>query len=360
MADHTALHDVAARAGAVFALEHGWLVPVHFGDPAREYSYACDRAALFDRSHHGKVELTGADAARFLHNLCTNDILRLAADAGCEAFLTTGQGRVVAHACVSRQATPDGREALWLDVGPGMGDKVVQHLNRYIISEQVEVADRTREFAQLHLAGPHAQAVLQRAGLAGADKLQDLHQLEHALPNGGRCAIRHHDALGVPGYDIVCPASHAASLWATLGEAGALPAGAQAYEILRIEAATPQNGVDIDETTLPQELGRTERAVSFTKGCYIGQETIARIRTYGHVNRSLVRLAVAGDAAVPPGSKLYRDGKEVGTVTSSARSPRSAGTVALAYVRRGNQEAGTPLELDAGGSRRDAEVLPAP
>ncbi|HEV3258216.1 MAG TPA: aminomethyltransferase family protein, partial [Gemmataceae bacterium] len=320
MLDRTALHDSTAGAGAVFAEDYGWLVPLHFGDVQAEYFAARKYAALFDVSHHVKVELSGADAGKFLHNLCTNDIVRLGAGAGCEAFLTTGQAKIVAHACVYRQAHSEGGDTFWLDVGPGLAENVLKHLDRFIISEQVELADRTREFAQVHLAGPEAAGVLQRVGAEEAGKLQDLQQTEHGLGAGSRCRIRRHDPLGVLGYDIVCPVSDAAAVWQSLTAAGARPAGAKAYHILRIEAGTPINGVDIDETNLPQEVGRTERTVSFTKGCYIGQETIARIRTYGHVNRSLVRLVIAGDGVVPHGSKLYRDGKEVGLVTSSTVS----------------------------------------
>jgi len=360
MPDRTPLYETAARAGAVFGEDHGWVVPAHFGDATAEYFAARDHAALFDVSHHGKVELTGADAGRFLHNLCTNDILGLRPGTGCEAFLTTGQAKIVAHVLVYRQVPADGGEAFWLDVGPGMAEKVIKHLDRYIISEQVELADRTVEFAQLHLAGPEAPGVLQRAGVEEAGRLQDLQQTEHGLGSASRCSIRRHDPLGVPGYDVVCRAADAVAVWQALTPAGARPAGAQAYQVLRVEAGTPLNGADIDETNLPQELGRTERAVSFTKGCYIGQETIARIRTYGHVNRSLVSLVITGGDAVPHGSKLYRDGKEVGLVTSSAMSPRSAATVALGYVRRGNQEPGTSLEVETGEARRGAAVVSPP
>ena len=134
----------------------------------------------------------------------------------------------------------------------------------------------------------------------------------------------------------------------------------QVYHTLRIETGTPWYGVDIDDSNLPQEVGRIDRAVSFTKGCYIGQETIARIRTYGHVNRSLVGLKADGDSPVTSKSKVIRGGKEIGHVTSSVWSPSVNSMIALAYVRRGNQDPGTPVEIDIAGQARNAVIAPLP
>lgn len=360
MSERTPLYDSAARAGAVFLEDAGWLMPAHFGDVATEYRQAREGAALFDISHHGKVEMTGADAARFLHNLCTNEIIKLPVDAGCEAFLTTAQAKVVADVLVWHLQAPDGQESLWLDLAPGTAEKVVEHLDRFIISEQVELTDRSREFAQLHLAGPEAKAVLGKALREEMPHLQDLQQMTARFGAEAACQIRRHDPLGLLGYDLVCRNGAAAVVWQALLEAGARPAGLAAYEVLRVEAGTPVDGVDISEANLPQEIGRTERAVSFNKGCYIGQETVARLRTYGHVNRSLVGLKLVTDEAVPRGSRLYRDGKDVGEVTSAVRSPRLQRGIALAYVRRGSQEPGTVLEVETPQGRRAAEVAPLP
>jgi glycine cleavage system T protein len=358
MSERTPLYEAAAQAGAVFAETAGWLVPAHYGEGAAEYYHTRRHAGFFDVSHHGQVELSGPDAVGFLHNLCTNDINRLAPGTGCEAFLTTAQAKVVARALVYRGRLPDGRDVLWLDVGPGLAGNVLQHLDRYLITEQVELAERTRELAQLHLAGPAAPAVVKQALGEDVPDLAELQHVERTLPGGAAGHVRRHDPLGVPGYDLVCPAGQAGVLWQVLVAAGARPAGLDAYEVLRVEAGTPVNGTDIDETQLPQELGRTDRAVSFTKGCYIGQETVARIRTYGHVNRSLVGLKLAGSGTVPAGARLLRDGKEVGHITSAVESPRLGTAIALAYVRRGSQEPGTVLEVE--GGRRTAIVAALP
>jgi folate-binding protein YgfZ len=333
-------------------------MPVHYGDAAAEYRRTLEAASVFDVSHHGKVEVVGPDAAKFLHNLTTNDIRQLPAGRGCEAFLTTGQARIVAAALIFH-ALPSGSEAYWLDIDPGMADKVVNHLNRYHIVEQLELTDPTRDFGQLHVAGPKAREILSQAFAAEIPQLADLEQVPLTFANLP-VVVRRHDPLGIPGFDLLMPADRAMEAWQSLRQAGAVPAGLDAYEILRVEAGTPVYGLDIDETNLPQEVGRTDRAVSFTKGCFIGQETIARIRTYGHVNRSLIGLQAAEGEAFPHRAKVVRDGSEVGHVTSSVISPRLGAAIALAYVRRGSQEPGTSVEIEMAAGRRSARVVSLP
>jgi folate-binding protein YgfZ len=336
MAEPTPLHDVATQAGAVFTEDAGWLVPEHFGDPTREYDEARSGCVLFDQSHRGKVEVTGSDAASFLNNLCTNDVKGLPAGAGCETFLTTAKAKVVAYLFLYH-AGP----AYWLDLAPGTVAAVLKHLDHYLISEQVEFADRSRDYSQIHLAGPKAESVLEQSS------------------SGGAAQVRRHDLLGMPGFDIVCPRTEVEDLWRQLVQAGAVPAGRQTFEVLRVEAGTPAQGLDIDENTFAPEAGRTAQAICYTKGCYLGQEPIVMARDRGQVNRTLLGLKLTG-GTVPPGSLLYRDGKEVGRVTSSVLAPRLGTAIALAYIRRGNQEPGTVVEVEVAGQRRSAEVRALP
>src|SRR5207248_4792230 len=163
---------------------------------------------------------------------------------------------------------------------------------------------------QLHLAGPRADEVLARLFSKSVSSLPELQFITLSFRDMPS-TIRRHSPLGVPGYDLLCPAATAADLWRALRESGAVAAGTSAFETLRIEAGTPIFGRDIDETNLPQEVGRTEKAISFTKGCYIGQETVARIRTYGHVNRSLAGLKLSGTEPAQHGDKLFKDSVEV-------------------------------------------------
>jgi tRNA-modifying protein YgfZ len=359
MAEQTPLHEMTTKAGATFTEEAGYVIPAHFGDPAAEYQQARNGAVLFDQSHRGKVELTGPEAALFLHNLCTNDVTGMPVGAGCEAFLTTAKAKVVSHLYVFHLLLHDGRPALWLDVAPGTSEKVIQHLDHFVISEQVEFADRTREFAQMHLAGTQAHHVLEKALVDDVPELDDLQHMIRTFGSDATSHIRRHSPLGLPGYDIVCLRGRAETVWQMLLRAAAKPAGRGAWEMLRVEAGTPAQGIDIDETTFAPEVGRTSQAISYGKGCYLGQEPIVMARDRGQVNRTLLGLKLP-DGPVPHNSLLFRDGKEVGRVTSSVSSPCRPFAVGLGYVRRGNQEPGTVLEVDVRGQRHPAEVAGLP
>ncbi|HEY7423035.1 MAG TPA: aminomethyltransferase family protein [Gemmataceae bacterium] len=359
MAERTPLHEQTAAAGAVFIEEAGSLVPSHFGDSVTEYDHARTASVLVDESHRGKVEVRGADAARFLHNLTTNDILNLPPGAACEAFLTTIKAKIIAYLLIYRHASSVGPPGFSLDVAPGAADKVIQYLDRFLISERVEFADHTSAFAQMHLAGPRASAIL---GQLLGEASVPAEPLRHGLAHFGGMAgswLRRHDALGLPGYDILCPAVQAANIWQRMIQVGARPAGRQACEILRIEAGLPREGADIDENTFAPEIGRIAETISYTKGCYLGQESIVMARDRGQVNRSLVGVKLPG-GPVPHNSPLFVQEKQAGRVTSSGYSPRLATAIGLAYVRRGHQEPGTPMEVDVDGKRAAAEVVKLP
>jgi folate-binding protein YgfZ len=330
--------------------------------PLDEYRAAREGAALFDLSGRGKVDVTGRDAAEFLHNLLTNDIKGLPYSRGCESFLCNAQARVLAYALVWHLKIYDdaaflsSHDSFWLDVEPGCNEKVVRHLDRHLISERAEVADRTASFAQLHLAGPRAPALLEQDGI------KDLRHLELMQLGFGSDTVqfRRSDRLGVPGFDIVCPADKAAWYREQLLGRGAVAAGPATYEVLRVEAGTPAYGKDIDESTLAPEVGRTAQAISYTKGCYLGQEPIVRVRDLGHVNRVLTGVRLAGAEPAAHGAKVWRDGKEVGHVTSSVFSPGLGTAIALAYVRRGSSDPGTALEVEVGTGREAATVASLP
>jgi folate-binding protein YgfZ len=347
MPQRSPLHEAASAARAVFREEAGWLMPAHYGDVSAEYRQARQQAALFDVSHHGRVVLSGPDARSFLHNLCTNDVKHLRTGEGIEAFLSTHKARAVAYLRVWSLQRMNGKaaEELWLDVGPGMSEPVVRHLDHYLVSEQVEIRDGSSEVAQLHLAGPAAATIV--AALP-ADASASPVRMVPSL-----------DPLGLPGYEIFCPCATAAPIWKQLRARGAVPAGLDAYELLRVEAGTPRFGIDLDEDRFVVEVNRGPRAISYTKGCYLGQEPIVMARDRGHVNRWLMGLKLSGGDAPPRGSKVFRGEQEVGQVTSAVVSPR-LGSIALAYLRRGSDAPGTAVEVEQAGARVAAEVASLP
>jgi folate-binding protein YgfZ len=356
------LAAVTAAAGAVPRDFAGWAMPASYGDPSAGYDAAVSAAALFDVSHRGKLELTGPDAPSFLHNLCTNDVTGLPLGAGCEAFFTTAKAKVVGHALVYHVRLDGGRDALMLDTEPGKAEALLKHLDRYLISEQVELADRTAEYAQMHLAGPRAKATLERALGDEVPDLDELQHMERTFGLNATCHVRRHDPLGVPGYDIVCRRERAEGVWRMLTAAGARPAGLDTYEVLRVEAGTPVDGRDFDENRFVVEVGRGPRAISYAKGCYLGQEPIVMARDRaGHVNRTLLGLALTdGGRPAPAGAKVFRGDAEVGVVSSSVASPRAGGPVALAYLRRGHQDPGTEVTVETPDGRRPAVVRALP
>ncbi|MFN4261023.1 MAG: YgfZ/GcvT domain-containing protein [Gemmataceae bacterium] len=358
MSEPTPLHGQIARHGAVCREEAGWIVPSHFGNAAEEYAAARRHAAIFDLSYRGQIQITGTDAASFLHNFCTHDIQRLPAGQGREAFFTTVKAKVIAHAWIDHRELPDGSAQFWLDTTAQQGEILLQHLNHYLISEDVTLSDKTRQFVQLHLAGPDTHEILETALGETLPRLRELHH-ETKVFSGDTVTWRRHDWLNLLGYDLFCASVSAASVWQALVAAGARPAGQDAFEWLRVEAGFPLYGVDIDADRFVVELDRAAQAISYTKGCYLGQEPIVMARDRGHVNRWLRGLKVSG--AIPPAraAPVLRQGETVGEVTSAVVSPR-LGVIALAYLRRGHDQPGTPVEVVTDQGSQPAEVTSLP
>lgn len=320
------------------------------------YTAATTAAALFDRSAAAKLLLTGPDAPNFLGNLSTNDIVNLPLGGGCETYFCDPRAKALFQAWAYHVRLPDARHAVWLETTPGRNEALFKHLDRYLISEQVEIADVTLGFAQFHLAGPTAKAVLERAVGGVVPELAEFQHTERVVANFTTCQIRRHDPLGVPGYDIVCDAGSARAVRQAVESAGAVAADAGVYETLRIEAGTPVYGIDIDDTRFVMEVGNAARAVSYSKGCYLGQEPIVMSRDRaGHAPRSFVALKLTGDPP-PVGAKVLSGADEVGVVTSATRSPRLGASLALGYVKWKFRDVGTTLSV----GDQAAEVIPVP
>jgi folate-binding protein YgfZ len=305
-----------------------------------EYA-ALKRGAGVARCNAIQLELTGADRAAFLNRLCTNQVDRLASGQGAETFLTTARGHLVAHALVF--ARPD---ALVLRSLGGQAADLVGHLDYYLLHDRVEIHDRSAEWAELLLAGPQAAGLLR--SLTGTELPRErLASLSVRIADHTVWIAR---AEEPPQSVFLISASAAAAerLGSLLHEKGAQPCGEQALEALRIEWGWPVFGRDMDATNLAQEVGRDRRAISLHKGCYLGQETIARIDSRGHVNRRLVRLRFAGQEVPPPGTALLDQGQPVGHVTSAAYSPDAEAALGLGYVRRQHASPGTVLDSPAG------------
>jgi tRNA-modifying protein YgfZ len=289
--------------------------------------------ALVDRSERGKLALSGPQAKELLSGQVTNDVEALAPGGGCYAALLTNKGKMLADLRVI-----DTAEELWLDTERVGLQALFDTLRRGGVGWQAQLHKRTLEQALLSLVGPRAaQAVGAELGIEHANRRERL---------GGADVLLVATDLGI---DVVCAAADAERVREAL-DVPAVPEAAA--EVLRVESGRPRYGLDLDETTIPQEAGLNERAVSFTKGCYVGQETVARLHYKGKPNRQLRGLRLS--SAVATGTPLVLGGREVGRVGSSVISPRH-GAIALALVRR---EAAVGDELVAGGERAVVTELP--
>jgi glycine cleavage system aminomethyltransferase T len=326
-----------------------------------DYPAAVSNAALFDTSSVGKLELTGPDAPMFLGNLCTNDTKNLPLGGGCEAYFCDARAKVQFAVWIYHVKLGDGRHAMWVETTSGRNADLVKYLDRYLISEQVEIADVTERFAQFHLAGPKAAGILAQALGEPVPDLPEFTHMERTFGANATCSIRRRDQLGLPGFDIVCMKERADGVRAMLQSAGAVPGTPETFETLRIEAGTPIYGIDIDADRAVMEVGRFTRAVSYAKGCFLGQEPIVMARDRaGHAVRTFQGMKLRDGAPLPKGTKLFREGQEVGVVTSSCHSPRLGASVALGYLKWRHHEPGTTLEAETPAGRQAVEVIGLP
>jgi len=326
-----------------------------------DYLAATTNAALFETSDAGKLQLIGPDAPTFVHNISTNDVKSLPLGGGCELYFCDARAKALHVAWVYRVRLADGRDALWLETTPGRSEALLKYLDRFLIAEAVELADVTDKFAQLHLAGPAAKAILESALAGIVPDLKEFEHMERTFGANATCSIRRHDRLGFLGYDIVCLPEQVEGVRRMLEAAGASAGTAATYEVLRVEAGTPVYGIDMDENRFVMEVGNASRAVSYSKGCFPGQEPIVMARDRaGRVNRSFLGLKVLDGGPIPAGSKLTRDGQETGVITSSVESPRLGSCIALGYVHWKSIEPGTALIAETSNGPRTVTVLGYP
>lgn len=304
-----------------------------------QYRQLRDECGLLDRSGRGKLLLKGREAAEYLQGQLTNDVEGLEPGEGCYAALLDRKGHMQADMRVLRLASGE----VWLDTEPEPLPIMRRHLETYKIGREVEVEDVTATRAIASLIGPRS------AELADAPPLPE-HDCEPLTVGGVECIA----AGTAAGIDLIAAAADAERLRAVLSEAGAVEVSQEAVEILRIEAGTPRFGAEMDSGTMPAEAGIVESAVDFEKGCYIGQETVARLHYRGKPNRHLRGLRLSSPA--PPGTTLTLDSREVGRIGSSCVSPL-LGPIALAILRR---EAEPGAELSAGEDGVTARVTDLP
>lgn len=311
------------------------------------FQAALHHAAVFSLPGRTQIEITGADRASFLHNFCTNHIKGLAVGQGCEAFLVNIKGRILFSVLV--YAGPD---SLWVETEVGQAAALLTHLDRYIITEDVQLVDRTQDLSQLYISGAGAESLVSKTVSVDWNSIPKPGQ---AVVNG--VMIRRYSFGPVLGVSLVGSASEIAALYAQLLAAGAVDGPPELLEALRIEAGTPRSGIDLTEDHLAQEANRTKLAINFNKGCYLGQEPIARIDALGHVNRLLCGVITDEPAQLPAGIEVFAKADASapsGTLTSTSVWPESGRAVGLGTIRRELAQEGAACFL--GPTRIPAKV----
>ncbi len=349
----TALYDAETAAGAGFYESHGFDLPQTYGDLLAEYRASREGAAVYNSSYMGRIRATGTDALDLLNRLSTNQVVSLQPGRGAPTVLTTDRGRILDLVAVANLG-----DHVLLLTSPQSADRVIEWIDKYTIADDVSLEDITSVTAMISVLGPEAEGVLQRLAGVEPGAFEPLQSTPVKIADSEGHVIRK-PVVNLQGFEVVVAAEDAQTVWEAIVAAGAVPIGTAAYEVIRVEEGAPEYGRELSEDYNPLETGLWG-SISFTKGCYIGQEVIARLDTYQKVQKHLVSLSFEPDASVEAGVKLASDGKEVGQVTSVVKLPNTGNLIGLGYVRKEASEAGSVISLAGSGAwaRVEAMLLP--
>jgi glycine cleavage system T protein len=350
------LDETHTRLGAVMTEVGEWWLPSSYGDTAAEYAAVREGGAgLIDLSSRGRIEVSGFEAVQFLNGLITNDVKALETGAWMRAAFPNVQGRLIGEARILRLA--DNR--FLFDTEAATHGRVLKTLARFTLAGDFHVTDLTDEMALVSVQGARATEIIEATfgKMAAQVERERVHTGQW---NNQSLHVIRATHTAEDGFDLFVSASVAVSLWDALTALGALPVGFDALDILRIEAGVPHYGVDMDETNVVLEAVADD-AVSFTKGCYIGQEIIARIHWRGHVAKKLTGLSFDEQGETKRDDKIRTmDGKEIGRITSVTFSPRLNRLVALGYVKYDYLAPETMVRVRSGETELAARVVALP
>ncbi len=334
----TVLQEKFASASARLESFRGAETPASFGDPPAEFRALLQGCGVFDMSWQAKLVLSGEDRVRWLNGMVTNNVRDLAVGHGVYCFVLTAQGRIVADLVAYNRG-----DCLLVTSDRSQAAAITEMFDRYIIMDDVEVADISDKLAAVGLAGPQASGTLLSAGIDAAQL--DPGQVTDIVWQGIGITVARSTHPNLDGYEIWFAAEQAATVWDGLTRHGATPVGSEALEWYRIARGVPRYGVDLSQRDLPQETEQ-KHALNFTKGCYIGQEIVERIRARAILHRTFTGFLVEGDSP-QSGTKIKAGDKNIGEITSAARIPFPGGerTVALGYLRREFEAPGTSVQI---------------
>ncbi len=330
-------------------------------EPPRGYHRLRHDVGLVERSARGLIEISGTDRGAYLQGLLTNDIEHMTSGEGCYATYLTPQGRMIADLDVLNIG-----DRLLLDVDGGLTKRLVDRLDALVFVEDVRVVDLRDTWSSSGIYGPGAAHLLSEVSGAPISELT-LYQSRSITVGDATALVARCDAIGIPGYHLLGERVAVVAIRAAVSEAGATDVDHEAVEAVRVESGRPLFGADMDTETIPLEAGIEDRAISFDKGCYVGQEVIVRIlhRGQGRVARRLIGLTLSGteadtSGAPRPSPTLWHGENAVGRVTSTVHSPALRVPIALGYISRPFAEPGTEVEVGDAGARRGAVVTALP
>ena len=385
------LYEVHKSLGARFTEMQGWEVPEHYGDPASEHLAVRSSAGIMDMTHRGKIRVSGKDRTKFLQSILSQDINKLTHGTGGHATLLNTKGHMLAYMRIYSD-----EDSFLIDTEPGEADKIIQILNRYLFREDVKIEDVTLKYGLVTVQGPNSRRIICRISGIDIKEMEECNHLNLTI-NKINCKVARTTYTGEEGYNIYTPWDNLKYIWETIiipvplrGQGQPVrhtepcaefdsasvsgsqtmpgreipkqvrddrravyasevnPFGFVAYNSLRIEAGIPLYSIDMDEDTIPIEAN-LDHAISYTKGCYVGQETIARIKFKGHVNRTLTGFFIETTIIPQKGDRIYKiiEGAEqnIGVITSACFSPTLKVSVALGYLRIEHNKPGTEVYI---------------
>ncbi len=350
----TSVNSAPDREATGFVERHGQQLPNSYGDVAVEYGAGHETAALHDFSYNGRIKATGEDVLDLIHRISTNDVGSLVTGQGAPTILTTDRGRVLDLITLHNLGGH-----ILIITGPGTQERVIEWIDKYTIVEDAVLEDVTSSTAMLSVMGPQAKSVLESLGAMDVQFLEPYGSVSVTI-GGVEAMVIRRDLVSLLRFEVVVQGEDRAHVWRQVAAAGATPIGLEAYEILRVEQGSPGYDGELGDTHNPLEAGLWG-SISFTKGCYIGQEVIARLDTYKKVQRHLVSLTFSPGFRGQEGGMLTQDGREVGQVTSVAMVPTTSQVIGLGYVRKEASEPRTVMGIahaEGEWARVETRVLP--
>jgi len=347
------------QLGATFEELSGWEVPARYGDIGAEYRAVRNAVGLADLSHRGKIRVTGDDRVKWLQSIISNDILPLTPGQGRYSSFLTHKGKMLTYFRLYMQT-----DTLMLEDVGEIGETTFQTLRKFLLyGTNAKMENCAETWGLLLVSGPKAGQVIQSAFGVDVSDLKPVNFVTAQI-GGSHALVIRTEETGETDIEILLPAGALVAAWTSLletgGQFGLKPVGTHALEALRIEAGIPKAGPDLNENIVPPEANLEGKAFSLTKGCYPGQEVVARMDTYGNVRRHLVGLVLKNAALPTKGTKLFSGDREVGWISSAVHSPQLNTVIAFGFPLRDFSAPDTPLTVDIDGARHEATVHALP